>query len=172
MVGYQNADLVEWSPVDEVFEEVDFSGSDLSSAVIERCSFLRCTFTKARLFGVTFRDCRLAGTQFQKCLVRPMTVEGGDWSYVALRGADLRGVSFAGVRMREADLDGADLSGCDLTRADLSHARVRTANLAGADLRDVELEGVDLSTAGSLEGARIDLLGAGQFARSHGLRVD
>ena len=58
--------------------------------------------------------------------LRPLVVDGGDWSYISLRGADLRGVvGLAGLRLLEADLSDADLSGCDMSGADLSRARLR-----------------------------------------------
>ena len=70
-----------------------------------------------------------------------MTVEGGDWSYVNLRGADLSGLDLTGVRLVEADLSEADLRGtvlryCDLTRAVLRNVTLDGADLVGADLSE------------------------------------
>jgi uncharacterized protein YjbI with pentapeptide repeats len=37
------------------------------------------------------RGCKLTGSTFVRRRLRPLTVEGGDWSWVSLRSADLRG---------------------------------------------------------------------------------
>ncbi|MDT7536695.1 MAG: hypothetical protein QOI82_280 [Actinomycetota bacterium] len=120
----------------------------------------------ARLVG-----CKLTGSTFLRCELRPLTVEGGDWSYVTLRQADLRGVSLAGVKLAEADLSDADLSEGSLAGADLSHARMRGVKLRGADLRGAVLDGCDVDLVDWTE-VRIDVATAVLLAQARGARVD
>ena len=134
-------------------------------------AFLRCTFRRANLFDAAFVQCKMTGSVFESAELRPLRVEGGDWSYVRLRGADLRGVALRGVRLAEADLTEADLSGCDLRGADLSYATLRGAVLDGTDLRGARVVGVDLSAL-HLRGAVIDVAEAVQVAQGLGAVVE
>lgn len=143
----------------------------MSSALFEDCAFLRCRFVQTRWRFARLVGCKLTGSTFVRCDLRPLTVEGGDWSYVNLRGQDLRGVGLSGVRLVEADLSDADLSGCSLAGADLSHARLRGVRLRGADLRGADLRGCDLDEVDWTE-ARIDLALAVLLAQARGARVD
>lgn len=154
-----------------VFEDCDLSGVSLNASVHEDSAFLRCRFRKASLFGATLRGCKLTGSVFESSVLRPLTVEGGDWSYVSLRGQSLAGVGLAGVRLREADLSDADLTGADLTGADLGHVRLHGVRLRGADLRGAALEGVDLRGI-DLTGVRLDVTQAVRLAVSYGAEVD
>ena len=124
-----------------------------------------------RLAFSTWTGCKLTGSIFLRCDLRPITVEGGDWSYVSLRGADLRGVSLAGLRLAEADLSDADLSGGSLVGADLSHARLRGVKLRGADLRGAVLDGCEVDLVDWTD-VRIDLAQAVLLARARGAVVE
>jgi fluoroquinolone resistance protein len=154
-----------------VFEDVDFSGARLNASVHTGTAFLRCTFRRSNLFDAAFVGCKLSGSVFEQAELRPLRVEGGDWSYVRLRGADLRGVSFHGLRLAEADLTDADLTDCDLRAADLSYATLRGATLSGTDLRGAVVHGVDLARL-DLRGARLDVAQAVQVAAGLGAVVE
>ena len=108
--------------------------------MLRRCSF----------FDATLTGCKLTGSQFLNCGLRPLTIDGGDWGFVSLRGQNLTAAKLGGLRLREADLTGADL-----TRADL-----RGADLDGVALRDVRLDAT-----------KIDMAQAVQFATAHGAKV-
>jgi uncharacterized protein YjbI with pentapeptide repeats len=123
-------------------------------------------FAFARLAG-----CKLIGSTFVRCDLRPLVVEGGDWSYVTLRGEDLRGVSLAGVRLAEADLSDADLTGASLAGADLSHARLRGVKLRGADLRGAVMDGCEVDLVDWTD-VHIDVALAVLLAKARGARVD
>ncbi len=168
---YVEADLIEWETEGETFEEADFSRARLNASRHTRTAFLRCTFRRSNLFDATFTQCKLTGSVFESAELRPLHVDGGDWSYVRLRGADLRGVSLRGVRLVEADLTDADLSGCDLRECDLSYATLRGATLAGADLRGARLDGVDVARL-NLDGVVLDVAQAIQVAQGLGARVE
>jgi uncharacterized protein YjbI with pentapeptide repeats len=139
--------------------------------VLDDCALLNCRFERTRLAFATLRGCKTTGSTFLRCELRPLTVEGGDWSYAVLRGADLRGVSFAGVRLAEADLSDADLSGGSLAGADLSHARLRGVRLRGADLRGAVLDGCEVDNVDWAD-VHLDVGQAVLLARARGARVD
>jgi fluoroquinolone resistance protein len=134
-------------------------------------AFLRCRFRRASLMLAEFHGCKLTGSVFESATLRPLRVEGGDWSYVRMRQADLRGVSLRGVRLAEADLTDADLTDVDLREADLSFATLRGAKLNGTDLRGARVTGVDLSLL-DLRGARLDVAQAVQVAQGLGAVVE
>jgi uncharacterized protein YjbI with pentapeptide repeats len=143
----------------------------MSGSRHEGSAFLSCRFDRAKLFDVTWTACKLTGSQFPGATLRPMTTTESDWSYTSLRGADLSGLDLSGLRLSEADLTDADLRECDLSRADLRHARVQGAKLRGADLRGAETDGIDWQAL-DLDGVRLDLGQAVQFARANGALVD
>ena len=168
---FVEVDLIEWETAGETFEEADFSRARLNASLHTRTAFLRCVFRRSDLFDATFVQCKLTGSVFESAELRPLTIDGGDWSYVHLRGADLRGVSFRGVRLTEADFTEADLTECDFRDADLSYATLRNATLTGADLRGANLAGVDITSL-RLDGAVLDVAQAIQVAQALGARVE
>jgi uncharacterized protein YjbI with pentapeptide repeats len=169
--SFADADLVEWETDGCVFEECDFSGARLNASVHRSSAFLRCTFRRTSFFGAELSGCKLTGSVFlEGCELLPLTVDGGDWSYVSLRRQDLHGLSLDGVRLREADLSDSDLRKASLRSCDLGHARLRHAQLAGADLRGADLEGVDLREV-DVKGARLDVGQAVQLVQQLGAQV-
>ncbi len=165
------ADFSEAQLTRVVFEDCDLTGAELTSAVLDTCAFLGCRMERTRLFGSVLRGCKLTGSTFVRAALRPLTVEGGDWSWVSLRSADLRGVGLAGLSLAEADLTDADLSGADLSGADLTRAQLRGVRLRGADLRGAQLDGCDVDAVDWRE-VRIDLAQAVHLARARGAVVD
>lgn len=133
-------------------------------------AFTRCAFRRCNLFEAEFDGCKLVGSTFAECDLRPLRVTGGDWSFVALTGADLRGVTFTDVRMREADLTGADLTGATVTGVDLSGAQLHGARLTRADLRGSDLTSVDPTTV-QRAGALIDAEQAIVLAQALGFEI-
>ena len=71
---------------------------------IEGTDFANAVFENANLFGARLADCRLAGASFTAATLTGLVVEGGDWSYVSLRGHDLSGA----VASREFAEGGSD----------------------------------------------------------------
>jgi uncharacterized protein YjbI with pentapeptide repeats len=154
-----------------VFEECDFSGAKLNVSAHERSAFLRCRFHRASLFDATLDGCKLTGSEFAAATVFPITVRGGDWTYVSLRGARLAGADLTGLNLAYADLTEADLRKTVLHKADLSHARLDKARLNEADLREARLDGVDTRTL-ELSDVRVTMLQAVVFAQHRGAIVE
>ena len=83
---------------------------------------------------------------FDDCTFDITKVEGGNWSFVGLPGADLHSATFTGVRLREADLTGVRAAGGTLRDCDLAGAWLHLADLSGCDLRGSDLAGIDPAT--------------------------
>ena len=112
--------------VDCVFTDVDLTEVVTSGTTFEGCTFHTCRFNasthrrprssacdlrRCSFFTATLDGCKLTGSVFSECILRPLTVIGGAWASVMLRGASLAGVDLTGVDLREADLSLADLTG-------------------------------------------------------------
>jgi fluoroquinolone resistance protein len=170
--GFGDADLLELATEQVVFEECDFAGARLNASDHVSTAFLRCRFLRTSLFDARLAGCKLVGSVFEgPCVLKPLRVEGGDWSYVSLRGQDLSGLDLSGVRLHGADLSIADLRGTVLRRCDLGYARFEEAVTAGLDLREADLQAVDLRNW-DLTGVRVDLAQAIQLVGSYGAIVD
>jgi fluoroquinolone resistance protein len=152
--SFFDVDLTESSSRGAVLEECRFSNVKLNASRHVDSALLRCVFRRCSLFDAEFTGCKLMGSSFYECQLRPLTVVGGDWSFVSLADADLRGVTVRGARMREADLAGANATEATLSDVDLSGAVLRRTNLSRADLRGSDLGALDLATA-KLAGAVI-----------------
>src|SRR5690606_7132767 len=106
--------------------------------------------------------------QFDSCTYDLLKVDGGDWSFTGLQGADLSRAAFKDVRMREADLAGARCAGASFRGVDLSGSSLRGADFSGCDLRGSDISGIDPFTA-ELARAVIDPFQAVVLARALGL---
>jgi len=134
-------------------------------------AFVGCDFRRTSVFDATLDGCKLVGSVFAECTLRTLTVTGGSWLGVTMRGANLSRLDLTGVDLREADLSMADLTLTTLARARLDHAVLRQAKLDRTDLRGASLDGVDLLTA-ELRRTRLDLAGAVLLAELQGADVD
>jgi uncharacterized protein YjbI with pentapeptide repeats len=169
-VLFQGLDMTEASGqgarfVDCTFRDSKLSCLELADSAFENCTFLRCSF-----FDSTLTGCKLVGALFDDCRFEQLRVEGGDWSFVGLPGADLRRARLHGVRMREADLTGARCQGATITDCDLSGASWSRAELGKCDLRGSDLSTLDPVSV-SLTGAIIDWNQAVVVAAGLGLDV-
>lgn len=155
-----------------VFEECDLTEARLNGSTWTDSAFLRCRFRGTSLFGANLRACKLTGSSFEETAVlRPLVVDGGDWSFVSLRYQDLRRLDLTGLRLRDADLTGANLGGTVLAHVDLANATFHDTKLRGADLRGAQLPGVDLSRL-DLADVKLDVTHAVQLAMAYGADVD
>jgi hypothetical protein len=150
---------------DCTFRSAQFVGAQFTNVAFENCTFVRCSFVNAQFMG-----CKFIGSTFDGCEFAQTRVEGGNWSFVGLPGADLRRASFADVRMREADLTGARCAGgalrnCDLAGAMWSRADVRRCDLRGSDVSSLDPFGVEI------RGAIIDWNQAVALAHNLGLDI-
>jgi fluoroquinolone resistance protein len=169
-VAFIDVDLSETVDDGGVFTECAFRGARFNVSRHANAAFVNCTFTRCSFFDATFAGCKLVGSMFDGCTFGLLEVDGGDWSFTGLPGADLRRSLFRGVRMREADLTGARFDDARLLRCDLSGAWLHSASFTGCDLRGSDLSAFDPETA-ELKGAVIDPAQALVIAAALGLVV-
>ena len=168
---FTDVDLSETTTSGATFERCTFHGGRFNASVHTATAFVGCDFRRTSFFDATFDGCKLVGSVLAECTVRPLTVVGGSWLGVTIRGSNLSRLDLTGVDLREADLSMSDLTLTVLARARLDHAVLREANLDRADLRGASLDGVDLSVA-RLKRTRLDVAGAVLLAELHGADVD
>jgi hypothetical protein len=99
------------------------------------------------LYETSAPDLRAA---VERVVVEGGSLQGVDFSWLRLNGADLHGADLRGAKLSGTHLEGADLREADLREADLrwcclSGADLRGADVTGADLRGADLRGADLS---------------------------
>ncbi|KOO09815.1 fluoroquinolone resistance protein, partial [Vibrio xuii] len=98
----------------EVFDQVDFSGQDLSDSYFKSCRFYRCDFSRANLRDAQFEDC---------AFIEQGAVEGCYFEY-----SNLRDASFKSCQLSMANFKGADCFGIELRECDLKGANFVQAN--------------------------------------------
>jgi uncharacterized protein YjbI with pentapeptide repeats len=167
---FSDVDLTEAATSGTVFRECDFRNVRFNASRHTDSAFERCTFARCNLFEAEFTGCKMIGSTFHESALRPLTVTGGDWSFVALPGADLRGVTVRGVRMREIDLTKANCEGAVFADVDLSGAALHSVNFTRCDLRGSDLTALDPRTA-ELAGALIAPEQAVVLAQALGLEI-
>jgi uncharacterized protein YjbI with pentapeptide repeats len=146
-VAFVEVDLSEVVTDGSVFEECTFSGVRFNVSEHRSSAFVNCTFTRCSFFDASFTGCKLVGSTFRDCSFDLVKVEGGDWSFVGLPGADLGSARLVDVRLREADLTGVRAVNGTLRGLDLSGASLARADLRGCDLRGSDLSALDPGTA-------------------------
>jgi len=167
---FTDARLVELNTRSCVFENCDFTGARLASSRHESTAFLHCRFQRSVLWVAEFVQCKLTGSEFVNAEFSAVTVRGGDWSWVSLRGVDLHGLDLQGLKLASADLSDADLRETDLRGCDLDHVRLTGARLAGADLRGAQTGELDWREL-NLSGVRVDIEQALAIAAAQGVRI-
>ncbi len=167
---FRDVDLTEAHGSGVVFESCTFENTRFNAAVLDAPAFVGCDVRRTSFFGATLTGAKLSGSVFVDCAMRPVTVDGGLWQGVTMRGAKLAQVDLSGVSLNDADLTDADLTDAVLAGCDLSNALLRNADLSGADLRGATLHGVSLVDV-RLRGTRLDLAGAVRLAEQHGAVV-
>lgn len=167
---FADADLTETATRGVVFEDCVFDRVRFNASQHTDSAFINCGFTGCNLFDVRFDDCKLVGSRYSGCVLRPIHVSGGDWSFTVLAEADLRGSRLLRVRLREADLFNVDGSKSVFDGVDLSGARLDGIRLDGTDLRGSDLSTLDPRRA-ELTGAIIDESQAAVVAEAMGFLV-
>jgi fluoroquinolone resistance protein len=169
-VLFVDLDLTEARNTGAVFTECTFRRAQFNVSVHTDAAFVNCTFRGCSFFDARFVECKLVGSTFDRCTFDLTRVDGGNWSFVGLPGADLRRAVLRGVRMREADLTGARCQGGALLDVDLSGAWLGAATFAKCDLRGSDLSAID-PTETDLKGAIVTYEQALVIAQSLGLDV-
>ena len=123
-----------------IFHYLDASRLDLRGIKLPTGALPRVVLEAAFLDGANLRRNEL---------------QGADFVWARLQGADLHSAHLDSANLWMADLQGAKLSKARLQRADLHSALLDSANLWRADLQGADLRGASLQDA-DLLGARFD----------------
>lgn len=169
-VAFTDMDMTEVTSTGAAFDGCTFREVELNASVHTDTAFTNCTFTRCSFFDATFNGCKLMGSLFDRCRYGVLKVNGGDWSFVGLPGANLSSCSFQAVRMREADLTGARFEGAQVNGVDLSGAWMHSAKMSRCDLRGSDLSALDPLTT-EIAHAVIDVDQAVVIAEALGLDV-
>jgi uncharacterized protein YjbI with pentapeptide repeats len=144
---------------------MDFTGADLTGAVLADTDFTAAVFTDADLTRADLTGAKLTGVKFIRANLAEADLSGARLNYAELGGARLIGAKLTGADLALGRLVGAHFDGADLTDAKLSQAALAGANLARTNLTGARLNKASVSNArlnganltrASLSGARLD----------------
>lgn len=169
-VAFVDMDLTELINEGGSFTGCTFTGTRFNVSRHTDAAFVNCAFSNCSFFEAAFTNCKLVGSAFASCTFGLLTIDGGDWSFAGMAGADLRRSRISRVRMREIDLTGAVLREATLHQVDLSGATLDRTDLRDADLRGSDLSALDPGGA-LMRGAVIDVAQAVTLASALGLVV-
>jgi uncharacterized protein YjbI with pentapeptide repeats len=85
---FSRVDLTEIRSRNVVFDGCRFGNCAFNASEHRESSFIACTFARSSFFSATLSGCKMSGSVFTDCDFHPITVEGGLWQGVTLRGAD------------------------------------------------------------------------------------
>jgi fluoroquinolone resistance protein len=123
------------------FSGCDLSNSDLSGTVFTGCTFTACNLSLARLIKSAFREtrfhnCKMLGLHFEECEELLFSV--------GFTSCQLNLSSFYARRLKKASFIQCSLQEVDFTDADLSGASLAGCDLSQAVFDNTILEGTDL----------------------------
>ena len=162
--SFRGRDMAGAVLIGAVLRKVDFTGTNLRGARLDRADMRDARFTCVRVlrtdhdadaadaeqFCSDLQEARLDGAQLVGAVLDEAELQGA-----FLVGTNLRKASLDRARLSRADLDGADLRDASLKSAQFDRASLRRADLRGADLSEAHLEGAVLEAARA-EGAVFD----------------
>ncbi len=153
---------------DEIYENLEFNGEDLTEITFEDCifrdsSFQQADFSNSRFINCTFERCnisliRVKNTQFNGLRILDSKASGINWTEAPLNSRGifsppefsssiLQGSVFQGL-----NLEDIVIKNCKVTDVDFSSAILKGADLKETDFERAHFNNTDLSTA-DLRGA-------------------
>src|SRR5919112_6621193 len=94
---FSDVDLTEATTHGTTFEGCTFHTCRFNASNHRATAFVGCDFRWTSFFTATLDGCKVTSSVFAECILRPLTVLGGAWRSVTLRGADLCGLDLTGV---------------------------------------------------------------------------
>ena len=154
-----------WS---ECFEDLDFSGAEISSKEFDGCTFKGCDFSEARFKRCNFVDC-----EFIRCNLSIAKIEYSKFSDVYFRESKLIGIdwtkaswsslifsapikfyncaindsSFYGLSLHDLVLEECKAHNVDFRNGDFSNSNFTYTDFTGCFFADTNLSGADFSEA-------------------------
>lgn len=147
---------------DKIFQNIDFTTTELSDGEYEKCLFVNCNFsnldlsklnfsecefsgcnmsladlTRTGFQGSKFKDCKLLGLHFDNCNEFRFTVEFDNCvlNLSSFYKRKLKKTSFKNSSLQEVDFTETNLSGSLFANCDLTRAIFENTILEKADLR-------------------------------------
>jgi uncharacterized protein YjbI with pentapeptide repeats len=181
------------------FENVEFSGLDLTDAVLTESLLDRVSIVESRLRGIRIAESRVEAlnapvlaaplSQWRDTVVRLSRVGSAELFEAQFSGVSVEGCKLGYVNLRGATLDNSRFVDCTIDELDLGGVTARRVAITGCDigtldvtrasLADVDLRGSRFSTIVGLEGLRGATIDEGQLAElaphlaaAAGLRVE
>ena len=155
-VTYENknfiANLLVYGDYEDcVFNNCNFSDSDLSGYMFSGCTFNGCNLSLVKITltsfqDVTFKNCKILGLHFDDCNKMLFSVEFDNCS--------LNVSSFYKLKMRKTIFKNSSVCEADFTEADLSNSVFDNCDLTRTTFRNTNIERVDFLTSYNF---RIDL---------------
>lgn len=174
LLELMESDVAAWNEwrINNIEEHVNFSGANLSGAMLKNANFLGVDFSGANLSKANLcetqlsyanlsnadltdadlSNCYLSDTNFDGATLTGAHFSGSDLSHTNFKGANLHNVDFTYSFLFKANLSGSNLKGSDFSESGLGWANLQGANLSGAILIDADLSHADLSFS-NLSGA-------------------
>jgi len=149
----------------------DFSGADLTDAVLMASDFNNASFRRSMLGSARFQGCKLTGADLSEARALETRFEEILFVSAKLPSASFRNMVLQRIDFGQADLRKADFRGTVFEACSLRDANLAGSRFAGADLRGADLGGLRLIDAGLFRGATISREQAGQLLGELGLNV-
>ncbi|QPC45873.1 pentapeptide repeat-containing protein [Mangrovibacillus cuniculi] len=120
------------------FQQVQFTGdwtkSEWSDVLFERCDFSGSNFSDASFYRVQFHDCKLDGVNLSGCVIR-----NGRFDQSRMKLASFGFSNFKMVRMQDCALDEADFYELRHEHFSIDACTLHSANFGGVVLKDFDL---------------------------------
>jgi uncharacterized protein YjbI with pentapeptide repeats len=140
-----------------IFQNADFSFSDLKGAMLSGEYLAGINLSSANLHGATLDEADLSGADLSDADLGEAIL-----ARARLREARLRNSNLQRAYLESADLRRANLYGADLRRANLALAQLQQAHFSTADLRAANLSSAVFQRA-TLDQAQLDSAEVAEF---------
>lgn len=136
-INFSKVDLTEAN-----LNGADFSGSNLSEAILTNCSCVNTQFNNAKLYRTNLSYSDLMGAGFGES-----NLEGADLSNCDLFDTNFIDAFLVNAKISDSNLDHSSLTDAELCNVNLRKSSLYSASLTDANLENADLFGADLSYA-------------------------
>ncbi|MCP4147148.1 MAG: pentapeptide repeat-containing protein [bacterium] len=166
MISFDDDTQIDY--VNQNFEGLEFSNSEVVEKEFEDCTFVKCdfnetSFKECKFYDCTFTNCNLSLLKVKECsfsntLFEDSKVVGVDWTEVSwprvklscpikFSGCNISYSSFIGLNIKEISIKECIAREVDFMEADLSKAKLTGSDFAGSAFNKTNLTGADLTGA-------------------------
>lgn len=146
-VSFSGVNLSNANISNGIFKEAGFNAANLENVQANNCNFENAGLRFANLNGASFRDSKLKRSYGPFIDAKNCNFENADLSGASLFSADLRGANFKGANLRGTSLAFADLRGANFDNADLTEAFLPGAILDSATFNNTIINNTELLAA-------------------------